>query len=265
MSTGALIFANHSDKIDYVGMAAWSAKNIRRHLGLPVALVTDQPTNHDFDQIIYVDTVEHQTRWFHDLDGRTTWNNRSRPDAYDLTPWERTVVLDADYVVASRSVNLLLESDHEFICHRWARDVTDQNDFSGLNYFGAYKMPMWWATVMVFSKCLHAQVIFESMKMVRSHWSHYQQLYHDSSKIYRNDHALSIALMMANGHINNAIDIPWPLITVMPEHRLSLIDQDHYRVDYVRSDLRPAWIDIQGQDFHAMCKRHLGDIVADQI
>jgi hypothetical protein len=52
MTTGAIIFAYNNEQTDYVAMAAWTAENIRRHLGIPVALVTDCPTNLKFEQVI---------------------------------------------------------------------------------------------------------------------------------------------------------------------------------------------------------------------
>ena len=54
MTSGVLIFAFNNEHIDYLAMANWSAKNIRRHLQLPVAVVTDQivPTDYYFEQVI---------------------------------------------------------------------------------------------------------------------------------------------------------------------------------------------------------------------
>ena len=40
MTRGALIFAFNNEKTDYVAMARWSAERIRRHLDIPVAIVT---------------------------------------------------------------------------------------------------------------------------------------------------------------------------------------------------------------------------------
>ena len=43
LTQGMLIFAFNNEATDYIAMAAWSARNIRRHLDLPVAVVTDAP------------------------------------------------------------------------------------------------------------------------------------------------------------------------------------------------------------------------------
>ena len=248
MTTGALIFARNNEQIDYVAMAKWSAKNIERHLGIPTHIVTD-------------DVLINNTRHFTDV-GTVTWYNHNRTDAYQLSPWDRTLVLDADYVVAGNQLKVLLEIDQDFLAHRWAYDVTGKNNFEGLNYFGDNRMPMWWATVMMFRKSNHARLIFESMQMIRDNWTHYRNLYKNSTTTYRNDHALSIALGIVNGHTLNHHSIPWSLASLTPEHMLTQLSQDRYRVNFINKEHKHQWIELT-QDFHAMGKQQLGEIVAN--
>jgi len=249
MTTGALIFARNNEQIDYESMACWSARNIERHLGIPTHIVTDDSR------------TDSGSRHFEDV-GTSTWHNTNRMDAYRLSPWDRTLVLDADYVVATNQLRSILDCNADFLAHRWAYDVTGCNDFQGLNYFGGVNMPMWWATVMVFNKCKQAELIFDTMAMIRDNWSHYKNIYKNTARTYRNDHALSIALLITNGHTLNHAGIPWHLASLTPEHRLTQLDKDSYRVDFVDTQGRSRWIDLH-QDFHAMGKKHLGDIVAN--
>jgi hypothetical protein len=247
MTTGAVIFARNNEQIDYVAMAKWSACNIERHLGIPTHIVTDSAPNNN-------------TRHFSDV-GNVTWFNHNRMDAYRLTPWDRTLVLDADYVVATDQLKSLLEADQDFLAHRWAYDVTGCNNFEGLNYFGSNRMPMWWATVMMFRRSLHAELIFDSMQMIRDNWAHYCALYKNSKLTYRNDHALSIALGIVNGHTLDHAAIPWALASLTPDHQLTQLSKDRYRVDFTNTENKPRWVELR-QDFHAMGKKQLGVIVA---
>ena len=263
MTTGALIFAYNNELIDYVAMAAWCAENIRRHLKIPVALVTDQPTKLHFEQVIIADPGGANGRWFGDYDTNVTWHNRSRVDAYELSPWAQTLVLDADYVVASDQLRTVLDSRENFLAHRWAYDITGLQDFRDLNYFGAHDMPMWWATVMMFRRSKHAELIFKTMNMVRDNWDHYRNIYSNRLHAYRNDHALTIALGVVNGHTLDHAGIPWDLASLTPDHRLTQLDRDHYRVDFVTPEQKPKWIELHNQDFHAMGKQQLGAIVAN--
>lgn len=264
MTTGALIFAFNNEQIDYVAMANWSAKNIHRHLGIPVCLVTDkEPTHsHVFDRVVIAKPVNAGQRYFSDYDSNVTWHNTNRMDAYALSPWDQTLVLDADYVVASDQHLTTLTSSQDFVCYRWATDVTGLQTFEDLNYFGNYCMPMWWATVMMFRRSNSTELLFDSMQMVRDNWTHYRNLYKNPVATYRNDHALSIALNTLNGHTLCVDAIPGTLASLTPEHRLTQLDTDSYRVDFLTPDKKPRWITLT-QDFHAMGKQQLGAIVAN--
>jgi len=266
MTTGVLIFAINNEHIDYVSMAAWSAKNIRRHLDLPVCLITNRPLDIDyqFEQVIIVPTEPRgqSTRQFSDINNIVTWYNRGRVDAYSLSPWNKTLVLDADYVVASDQLKTLLDIDQDFVAHKTAYDVTGVANFDELNNFGRYRMPMWWATVMMFRRSTQAELIFNSMIMIRNHWTHYRNLYGITDSTYRNDYALSIALGIVNGHTLDHADIPWKLASVTHDHQLTQLSKDEYRVDFLTQDSKSRWIKLS-HDFHAMGKRHLGDIVAN--
>ena len=267
MTTGALIFAYNNENIDYLSLAAWSAENIRRHLEIPVAVVTDSDSDilKKFDKIIINNRRSDSSfRNFSDA-GLITWHNTNRMDVYNLTPWTQTLLLDADYVVASKDLKKILDSDQNFLAHRLGYDITFQNDFNGLNYFGEYRMPMWWATVIMFRKGQYAQLVFESMSMIRNHWKHYVDIYKIGNSVYRNDHSLTIALGIVDGHTLDHPTIPWSLASVLPDHSLTKIGQDHYRVEFVDSENRRRWIEIKNQDFHAMGKKHLGDIVAANL
>jgi hypothetical protein len=52
------------------------------------------------------------------------------------------------------------------------------------------------------------------------------------------------------------------MASLTPDRNLQQLGADHYRVDFVTPDQKSYWIDVQGQDFHAMGKKQLGEIVA---
>jgi hypothetical protein len=190
------------------------------------------------------------------------WHNGNRTDAYDLSPWSQTLVLDADYVVASNQLLTLLEVDQDFLAPRLAYDITGLQTFEDLNVYGRYKMPMTWATVMMFRRSATAEMIFNCMSMIKNNWQHYRNLYGINRPTYRNDFALSIATGIVDGHTLTAPVIPWKLASLTPEHKLMQIDADTYRVEYITQDKKSRYITIK-HDFHAMGKHHLGEIVAN--
>lgn len=266
MTTGALIFAFNNDEIDYVNLARWSADNIHRHLDIPVCLVTNQEVGSDiFDKVIIVEnTKTDSTRYFDDVGSSVTWYNHDRVDAWSVTPWDKTLVLDADYVVASDALRDVLKSGFQFVCHDTAYDLSRGDFCHDLNKFGRHDMPMWWATVMMFDRSRHAESIFNIMRMVRDNWTHYRHLYGIKQRTYRNDHALSIAMNIMSGHTLQSVNIPWPLMSIMPDTKLTQVDLDTYRLEYTTPDQKKKYHIVRSQDFHAMGKRYLGDIIANQ-
>jgi hypothetical protein len=261
MTTGVLIFAYNNEHIDYLAMASWSAKNIRRHLNLPVAVVTNTPPplEYKFEQVILATTEGKHSRKFTDLPKSVTWYNGNRVDAYSLSPWSQTLVLDADYVVASTQLNTILNIKQDFVAHKTAYDVTNDLMFNENNVFGRNRMPMSWATVMMFRRSPKAEMIFNCMTMIKNNWDHYCNLYGVIRRTYRNDYALSIALNIVNGHTLTYPTIPWSLASVSHEHKLTQLEQDKYRVEYTRNG-KTRYVTLN-HDFHAMGKGHLGAII----
>jgi hypothetical protein len=243
-------------------MAAWSAQNIRRHLNLPVAVVTDDPAaaaQHKFEHVIVTAPDTGGSRHFADYGATVTWHNAGRITAYELSPFDQTLVLDADYVVASDRLLEVLTLPQQFAAFK---DGFDPSSMTNLETFGAYNMPMWWATVMMFRRGNISQYIFDSMQMIRANWQHYRDLYGIHQSNYRNDYALSIALGLVAGAEQSVHEIFFPMLNVMPDHGLKCVEQDHYEIEYTNTEGRLKTLSWAGLDFHAMCKKHLGAIVA---
>lgn len=265
MTRGALIFAFNNEKTDYLAMAQWSADRIHRHLDIPVAVVTDctdTGRTQGFDRVIVADATSGGTRWFEDYASTVSWHNAGRVDAFNLTPWDHTLLLDADYVVCSDQLNRLWDSSTDFLCHREAWDTKNGQPIAGLNTYGRVNMPMWWATVVCFKRTNFSQYVFDAMTMVRENWQHYRDLYHIDRATYRNDFALSIALGIVSGHTNTVDEIPWGLASVLPDTELEQLDDDYFSLKYKSSDNVLRTVGIAGTDFHAMGKAHLEKIIA---
>lgn len=250
MKRGVLIFATDSDQIKYSDLARWSQQRIEKYLDLPVTIVSSQKT------------IDNQ-RWFDDFGANVTWNNFDRCLAYNLSPYEQTLVLDADYVVGSDILRCLFESGQHFLCHNNAVDATAQNDFKHLNYFGKYQMPMAWATVMYFDRSEYSRLIFDFMKMVQNNWRHYKNIYQFNNNLYRNDFALSIALTVLNGYRVDWHSIPWSLLSIEPRHCLQQSGENEFTVTYDTQQNKRKYLTLQNCDFHAMGKKSLGDLIAN--
>jgi hypothetical protein len=264
MNAGVMLFAFDSDKINYTKIAAWSAARVHRHLEMPVCLVTDRDTDTlpaVFDHVITVPRPGLTRRYFDDIGDSVDWFNQGRCDAFHLTPYDRTLVLDVDYVINSSQLSCLVNASNDFLCHIGATDVATGQALSPS--FGRGNIPMSWATVMMFGRNRQAEMIFDCMRMVQQNWQHYRDLYGIDRPTYRNDHALSIARLLANGHWTSGDHIPWTLASVIPGHELKAdADADTWRVDHSVNG-RARWLKISHQDFHAMGKSFLEAAIHD--
>ena len=265
MTTGALIFAFNNERTDYVKMASWSAKRIRNFLDIPVAVVTDSTDPVLQQQFEHVITAKPQTggaRYFEDYRDSVSWHNAGRTDAYTLSPFEQTLVLDSDYVVNSDSLKAVLDAPHDFLAHHQAYNVVQPTQ-QFLPTFGRNQFPMWWATVMMFRKSATAQYIFESMQMIKNNWHHYRALYGIAEHNYRNDYALSIALGIVSGHTLKVASIPHALASVLPDTELLKIGRDPevWECRYNDTENKAMRFGFVGMDFHAMGKRHLEAVI----
>lgn len=273
MKRGAVLFAFNNDKVDYVSQAQWSAPRISKHLGIPVTLVTDRFIDDTsmFDQVILKESRSGGTRKFDHMnaDSSATWFNRGRCRAFDVTPYDETIVLDTDYIVASDRLKVLFESGQDLLCHREVLDVTDRRNFATDTRFGGVEFPMWWATVLYFKKTVASKSVFDMMNMIEDNYYHYSRLYKFEQEPYRNDYAISIALNTVHGHLPTAVpSIPWPLFTSFYDVYLNQLEEDKFQLNYVRmvdNQAKHFKMILQGTDLHVMNKPDLGKICGSRV
>lgn len=191
---GACIAAADSGALRYKQLAAINAKLIRKHLGIPVCLITPDCDDHpDFDQVIKVTATEPSPRTM--LKGQDfisyDWKNDYRISAIEHSPYERTLLIDADYLVLTNSLRPLLECSAEFLMIDKVHDVTGRNTYHRMRYLPDKSLLQRWATLMVFDKT--AGAVFSMAKMVRDNYDYYSAMFGFSTQPFRNDFAFTIA------------------------------------------------------------------------
>lgn len=261
MTTGAIIFAIDGD-INYTELAKEAARRVKQWLDLPTTLITNKPIiDSVFEQVIIIDNVgESSTRFWADSQQRSQWFNGARSQALDLTPYDRTLLIDADYWISSNQLSTVIDGSQSFACHRRAMLITDS--VPKVHKFGR-NVDMWWATVCVFDQSALVQDIFESWKMIQNNYLHYAALFNFTSRPFRNDYALSLALLLVNGHEQPLwSDLPWPLFNATPECEIELTDSE-WNIRYQRmtnNELKTWRVSVSGIDLHIMGKSNLEKI-----
>jgi hypothetical protein len=215
-SRGILLFAQNNNIINYLGLAILAAKCAKNNLGesTKVSVVTTKKSlNWDknsklmegvFDKVILTDDVESKNvRLFRDTQYHTVTSqflNENRFSAYELSPYDETLLVDVDYLILSNNINKVWGSSEEFLINNSAISLMHQelkgNEFR-LNPFG---IRMYWATKIYFKKGPKAKLIFDLVEHVRDCWDYYQHVYDFPGTLFRNDFAFSIAIHMLNGY-----------------------------------------------------------------
>lgn len=209
MSKGILLFALNSE-MDYVKLAVKLTERIKNYLNLPVTVITDSDnylrtnfTANLFDSIIKKHDDTDQTKKFSDGHGfseRYVWKNSNRASAYQLTPYEQTLVLDVDYVINSDFLLNVFNQDADFLCFKKSCDLAGWRNTSEFEYLNQYSIPFYWATVFYFTKTKNNELFFNLVDYIRANWEYYRLIYQINDKKYRNDYAFSIAIHILNGN-----------------------------------------------------------------
>jgi hypothetical protein len=259
MTRGALLFAFNSPKYDYYAMAKHTAKRINHFLDLPVTLVTDTaslPKTEDYvwDEIITTDPDKNNIR------EHSVWINKGRYQAFEFSPYDETILLDADYVVNSNKLLKTFDTYHDFCCHNKTNFLMHPNAPQEL--LSSYSYETLWATVVTFKKTKRAEQIFQCLEMVQKNYDHYANIHNFIAGVYRNDYALTLALRIANGHTVLPGDIiPWDLVHVGKNTSVYANTEEEFNTEYTvmfdnwqRGKISKENITIKDMDFHVLNK-----------
>jgi hypothetical protein len=205
MNKGCLIFAYNAD-IDYGSQAVLAAKLANKYLGVPVSVVTNQETldflnekfsELPFDQIVLTGTPpEKNQRGLRDGQKSqkvVSFINGNRGNAWELTPYDRTLIIDSDFLVFSNKLNQYWESKHSFLINPGMIDLSDIERDARDYHLNKYSINLLWATNIMFSKNAEAKLFFDMVLHVKNNYSYYAGLYQFPSGQYRNDFSFSIA------------------------------------------------------------------------
>lgn len=258
MTKGVLLFAFNSDNCNYYSMAEYTAKRINYFLNLPVTLITNEESlpevpNYNFDHIILADADNTNKREF------GLWLNKGRYRAYDLTPYDETLLLDTDYMVNSTQLLKLFDIDNDFMCHSDTEFLTYLD--APQEIISSRSFQTLWATVVKFNKTNRVNQIFQCLEMVQNNYEFYSNLYDFVPMPYRNDYALTIALRIVNGHMIPKEDIiPWKLTHIA--NNIKLYKNNESETEYTiiyekqfKGRSKTEYMIVKDKDFHVMNKQ----------
>jgi hypothetical protein len=133
--------------------------------------------------------------------------------AYELSPYDTTLVMDIDYFCFSDNLKQLFDTEYDFLVPDTAHDLTGRNTFDQRRWS---MIPMVWATVLLFKKNDRVRKIFDTVKYIKKNYSYFTEMYRIYSKNLRNDYLFAMALQQING-FTGYDKMPFALPTLPPD------------------------------------------------
>jgi hypothetical protein len=236
MTRGIVMHAYNNEQVDYALIAMLNALMIKKNMNVPVALITfstaqkyleetqgKELVKKAFDYIIVNDKYSRDStaskRRFNDTvytKYMLPWFNKSRSDTYDLTPFDETILIDSDYMIMDKTLNLLWGSSNDIMISRDAIPLNHGELKSSEKWLEDTSVRLYWATCVYFKKSKNAEMLFNLVRHIKENYEYYSLVYGFPTQLFRNDYAFSIAIHMLNGFIPNNEEIsslPFPLLT----------------------------------------------------
>jgi len=275
---GFMMYAYSNEQLDYAKLACMCALSIKHNLKENnITLVTDTSTigwmkkiidesiiEKLFDNMIISDQKHPKnTRTFNDspyTQFEANFNNHGREQAYDLSPYDETILIDVDYFVMSNKLDLLWDNSKNILMNKKATDLRCESLKSDerLNVAG---IPMYWATVVYFRKCEESKIFFDLVKYIKENYDYFGNLYGIKGSLYRNDFVFSIAKHIINGftEVDDSLGID-TLVSMMLED--DIVEIQDNKVLFLSNERKTTpWVNrlltIENVDVHMMNKRAL--------
>lgn len=272
---GVMLFAYNSTELDYCKMALCCALSIKHNLKHNhITLVTDKSSldymektidkkysKKAFDNIIIQQAPnDKNVRKLYDspwTQFETKFINGNRYSAYELSPYDETLVIDVDYIVQTDSLDMVWESNEDVLVNKSAVNLRYNSMHEKEINLCNTGLPMYWATIVYFKKCEKAKLLFNMVQFIKENYSFYQNLYKFPGTIYRNDYTFSIALHILHGFKIKDISLPQSTIITM-DQKDDITEVNENSITFLSHNVLEPWKDLLtkiSMDVHVMNKR----------
>ncbi len=224
---GMLMFAHNNELFDYGKMAYASALSAVHHINEPISLVTDECTwesllrnypdaETTFASPIFIEFEDRNHRHFDLIDGTRTkakYHNITRLRAYELSPYDETLLIDADVLVQDSSLRGVWNSSAAIRMNQEISNMVKAEHHDRTINLSDDSLTVFWATICYFRKCKMAEDFFTLSKYVEKNYEYYGVLYGFQTGILRMDYILTIVAHIMSGYIHGAQSVIKPLPT----------------------------------------------------
>ena len=278
-SRGVLMFAHNNTEIDYFRLAVVNALLVQKNLGIknitvvtdPFSLAQGEKTlgkrliKKAINNIIVIEKDKKfkalNQRLYKDTSHTTKYlpfYNVNRCDAYELSPYDETLLIDVDYLILSDTLNHCWGHNNELMMNWKYQDIMYERKDPSLARLNDMGITMYWATVVYFRKTEYVKSFFNIVSHVKNNPQFYKDLYQWQGTLYRNDYSFSIAAHMMSGFVDKGIpQLPTTLYKSFDTDDIHSAIDENTIVMYLEKPRSPGdfmltkW---QGIDLHIMNK-----------
>lgn len=275
MNRGVLIFAHNSRSVDYALLSIISGGLAKKNLNVPVSLITDHSTvswmkeskiynkaQDVFENIILTDRPNTDNkRRLHDglHNDIVPFINANRSSVWNLSPYDRTLLIDSDYLIFSKNLNEYWDVDQDIMIGESINDI--YSNFR-LGYHDKYisdtGVKLYWATTVMFTKNLRSKFFFDTVNHIKENYKFYADLYRFDYRQYRNDISFSIAKHIFDGFETDQNKSLPSILTALDKDILLDIDGNRLKflIDY-KLDNNYCLAALVDSDIHIMNKQSI--------
>jgi len=221
MTRGVLLFCFDTEHTKYHKILERCVRLIKMNLCVEITVVTNFDTYKKMSPMGFINYKFIEPELGNKLNGKA-WNNADRHMAYELSPYDTTLVLDIDYFCFSDHLAKFFDTEYDFLVPDHAYDLTGRDSFDHRRWS---MIPMVWATVLLFKKNEKVRKIFDTVKYVKQYYSYFTEMYRIYAKNLRNDYVFAIALQQINGFMGYE-KFPFSLSTLPPDCEIVEITDD---------------------------------------
>ena len=212
MKQGVLLFCFDTEHTRYHKILERCVRLVKKNISKNITVVTNFDTFRKMSPMGFIEYKLIEPELGNTLNGKA-WNNIDRHMAYELSPYDTTLVMDIDYFCFSDNLKNLFNTEYDFLVPDTAHDLSGRNSFNQRRWS---MIPMVWATVLLFKKNDKVRKIFDTVKYIKKNYSYFTEMYRIYSKNLRNDYLFAMALQQINGFVGYE-KMPFALPTLPPD------------------------------------------------
>jgi hypothetical protein len=290
-NNGLCAFAYNNDEINYVEMAYICALHAKAYLkNNNFCLITDEGSLSYMKQLYkpkilekVIDVVMVTENPLEDMgenknirnhfdspwtEFRAPFINSNKHEVYQITPYDKTILIDLDYLVMSNMLDSYFEMNSPIGMFVNAKNIRGNNPLWKEIWLHNAGIKMKWSTVIAFDKSDEAKIFFDMWEYVKDNYNYFKFLYNFPQGLYRTDYCVSIA-----SHImSDSKESDWYNFN----ERMYFSDQKDEIYDFndgiysiMANDQKENWKDIpvtwRDVDIHMMNKRSISRIAPKVI